>query len=585
MAILGIDIAAGGFFAYAVLEGKSIVEKGVLNARELAHLFKRYRIEILATDNIGELFEYGRPVVRWLGKLPYTVEVVEVTRGAGGYRKMEELVREHLGVVKGELEPLETAEYLATLASMGLGMPVKLFEEETIILVYRRISTTPGGMSRNRYMRNITHRIKSIASKIEARLKEARLDYDLFLREESGEVTSAKFVVYANREVVRRYVKPMRSIDIAVAIYSAPAKRGETSTRGRLLILGVDPGVVTGLAILTLDGEVLDTVARRSFSRGDVMRYVQQWGVPVIVATDVAEAPEFVKRLAAMSGAVLYTPSRDLSSEEKAQILDKVGWQVKTSHERDALAAAYRAYLEYKPKFEKIEKEFGDILKLDQLEHAKALVVRGYSIAQAVSEALKKREEKETRVVYVTVEKPCAARDEVLTTRLKALEYENQQLQRELDALRREYAQLRRYVEDEKWRDAKYREMQTRLDALTRELTRKEMEIEHLKKIFVEILTNYGSKYKLVHISETAECRGNEHIGTICRNLSTVDEALARRTLGVPLRQVAKLELGEFYVVDLDAVRELADYIRRRLDEKKEIDLKKLVEEYRRGLI
>jgi len=38
-------------------------------------------------------------------------------------------------------------------------------------------------------------------------------------------------------------------------------------------------------------------------------------------------------------------------------------------------------------------------------------------------------------------------------------------------------------------------------------------------------------------------------------------------------------------VVDLDAVRELADYIRRRLDEKKEIDLKKLVEQYRRGLI
>jgi predicted RNase H-like nuclease (RuvC/YqgF family) len=74
-------------------------------------------------------------------------------------------------------------------------------------------------------------------------------------------------------------------------------------------------------------------------------------------------------------------------------------------------------------------------------------------------------------------------------------------------------------------------------------------------------------------------------VGTICRNLSTVDEAVARRTLGVPLKQVAKLELGEFYVVDLDAVRELADQIRRRLDEKKEIDLRKLVEQYRRGLI
>ena len=584
MAILGIDVTPGGSFAYAVLEGGSVVEKGVLDARGLAHLFKRYKVEILAVDNVGELFQYGRPVVRLLGKLPYTVDVVEVTRGPEGYRKVEDLVRERFAVVRGRLEPLETAEYLAVLANMGTGTSVKLFEEETVILIYRRISTAPGGMSRNRFMRNVTHRIKSLASKIEAKLKEARLDYDLFIREESGEVASAKFVVYAKREVVRRYVKPMRSIDVAIAIYSAPVKRGGVAARGRLLILGVDPGVVTGLAILTLDGEVLDTVARRGFSRGDVMRYVQQWGTPVIVATDVADPPEFVKRLAAMSGAVLYTPSRDLSSEEKTQILDKLKWQAKTSHERDALAAAYRAYMEYKPKFEKIEKEFGDILKSDQLEEAKALVIRGYSIAQAVSEALKRREEKETKVVYVTVEKPCAARDETLNTRIKALEYENQQLQKELDALRREYAQLRRYVEDERWRDAKYREMQNRLEMLTGELAKKEAEIEQLKKTFIEILTNYGSRYRLIHISETAECRGDEPMGTLCRNLQTIEEAVARKTLGVPLRQVTKLEIGEFYVVDLDALRELVNQIRQKLDEKKEIDLRKLVEQYRRGL-
>jgi hypothetical protein len=240
--------------------------------------------------------------------------------------------------------------------------------------------------------------------------------------------------------------------------------------------------------------------------------------------------------------------------------------------------------MEYKPKFEKIEKEFGDILKSDQLEETKALVIRGYSIAQAVSEALKRREEKETKVVYVTVEKPCAARDETLNTRIKALEYENQQLQKELDALRREYAQLRRYVEDERWRDAKYREMQNRLETLTEELAKKEAEIEQLKKTFIEILTNYGSRYRLIHISETAECKGDEPMGTICRNLQTVEEAVARKTLGVPLRQVTKLEIGEFYVVDLDALKELVNQIRQKLDEKKEIDLRKLVEQYRRGL-
>jgi predicted RNase H-like nuclease (RuvC/YqgF family) len=126
--------------------------------------------------------------------------------------------------------------------------------------------------------------------------------------------------------------------------------------------------------------------------------------------------------------------------------------------------------------------------------------------------------------------------------------------------------------------------MQNRLETLTEELAKKEAEIEQLKKTFIEILTNYGSRYRLIHISETAECRGDEPMGTICRNLQTVEEAVARKTLGVPLRQVTKLEIGEFYVVDLDALRELVNQIRQKLDEKKEIDLRKIVEQYRRGL-
>jgi predicted RNase H-like nuclease (RuvC/YqgF family) len=127
--------------------------------------------------------------------------------------------------------------------------------------------------------------------------------------------------------------------------------------------------------------------------------------------------------------------------------------------------------------------------------------------------------------------------------------------------------------------------MQNRIETLTGELAKKEAEIEQLKKTFIEILANYGSRYRLIHISETAECRGDEPVGTICRNIQTVEEAVARKTLGVPLKQVTRLEIGEFYVVDLDAVKELSDQIREKLDEKKEIDLRKLVEQYRRGLI
>ena len=585
MAILGIDIAPGGLFAYAVVDNDVVVEKGTASARDLASVFKRYRIEKLALDNLGELFQNGRSVIRLLGKLPYDVNVVEVTRSSEGYFRTEDLVRQHLGVVKGRLDPQETAIYLAMLAGRGVGTPVKLFEEETVVLVYRRISTTPGGMSRNRFMRNISHRIRDIAARIEAKLKEAKLDYDLFLKEESGEVTSAKFIVYASKEVVRRYVKTMRSIDVAVSIYSAPAKKGGAPSHGRYLIVGVDPGIVTGVAVLTLDGEVLDTLARRGFSRGDVLRYVHQWGVPVVVATDVADPPEYVKRLASMCGAVLYAPNRDLTSEEKAEVLEKVGWRAKTTHERDALAAAFKAYQDYKPKFEKIEKEFGGILKPDQLEYARALVAKGYSIAQAVSEALKRREEKETKVIYVTVEKPCGTRDEALTARIKALEYENMELQKELENLRREYAQLKRAFEDTKWRDMKYRELQSRIEALTAALAQKEEEINALKNLFLEILKDFGTRYKLLHLSETVECRGGEVVGTVCRNTETIDDAVARKTLGVPLRLVAKLQLGEYYVVDIDTLMRLTDEIKRRIEERREINLRKIVEQYRRGLV
>ncbi|MFN7106167.1 MAG: DUF460 domain-containing protein, partial [Pyrobaculum sp.] len=398
-----------------------------------------------------------------------------------------------------------------------------------------------------------------------------------FLREESGEVTSAKFVVYANRETVRRLIKPKRSLDVAVSVYSAPARVKEAPAHKRFLIVGVDPGTVTGLAIITLEGEVLDTVARRGFSRGDVLRYVGQWGVPVLVATDVGEPPEYVRRLATMCGAVLYTPGRDLTSGEKMELVEKAGWRVKTSHERDALAAAYRAYLEYRPKFEKISKELG-VLDFGQLEYIKALVVRGYSIAHAVSEALRQQEGRETKVVYITVEKPCISR-EVDHTRVKALEYENQQLEKELEMLKREYIELRRFVENEKWKDVKYRELQNRIEALTKDLSQKEEEIRNLKKTFIEILAEYGAKYKLVHMSEIRQCKGGEAVGTICGNLESIEDADARKTLGVPLRLVARLELGEFYVVDMDKVKELVGQIRERLD--REVDLKKIIREYR----
>ncbi|MEM0469058.1 MAG: DUF460 domain-containing protein, partial [Pyrobaculum sp.] len=109
MAILGIDIAPGGSFGYALWEEGKVIEKGTTDVKELAKLFKKYKIETLAVDNVGELFQYAKVLVKLLGKLPYVVDVVEVTRTQnGGFRKVEELVGEFFNIELGRINPEET---------------------------------------------------------------------------------------------------------------------------------------------------------------------------------------------------------------------------------------------------------------------------------------------------------------------------------------------------------------------------------------------------------------------------------------------------------------------------------------------
>ena len=62
MAILGLDVAPGGF-AFAVLENNVVVERGVAEVRDILRLFKKYRCSVLAVDNVGEHFEYGRLII------------------------------------------------------------------------------------------------------------------------------------------------------------------------------------------------------------------------------------------------------------------------------------------------------------------------------------------------------------------------------------------------------------------------------------------------------------------------------------------------------------------------------------------
>jgi len=76
-------------------------------------------------------------------------------------------------------------------------------------------------------------------------------------------------------------------------------------------------------------------------------RFAQGYGSPVVVATDVSDPPDAVKRLCSTFGAKLFLPPEDMGVEEKRELVRRFGVHVKTTHERDAVAAAIKAYTFY----------------------------------------------------------------------------------------------------------------------------------------------------------------------------------------------------------------------------------------------
>ena len=71
----------------------------------------------------------------------------------------------------------------------------------------------------------------------------------------------------------------------------------------------------------------------------------------------------------------------DVPAEEKIALGKEFGY--KNDHERDALAAAASAFKKYRNKFSQVEKKVPAEIDPDEV---KALVVRGYSIENAIAE-------------------------------------------------------------------------------------------------------------------------------------------------------------------------------------------------------
>jgi len=107
------------------------------------------------------------------------------------------------------------------------------------------------------------------------------------------------------------------------------------------VIIGVDSGVYRAFAAVDLDGRVVAVESKRNWGDAGFVERVSSFQ-PLVIACDVRPASKTARALARVFSAKLFQPVHSLPIIEKARVAS--GYGVKNAHERDALAAALKAF-------------------------------------------------------------------------------------------------------------------------------------------------------------------------------------------------------------------------------------------------
>ncbi|MEN2999551.1 MAG: DUF460 domain-containing protein [Acidilobaceae archaeon] len=637
---MGVDLESGApgqkgaRYALVVVDGEG---KIVYKAEE-ASLAKLIRVAWehlpakIGFDNVYELAEDERGLVRVLSLFPPSSVVIQVTLLEGQFLDVREVAR-RAGVLEegSKLSPAKTAYVCALLACKGYGTIVRSVEEKTVVQVSKLRSPSPGGWSQQRYQRRVRAVIQGVASSIREALDRAGVDYDYFYRESKGGLESATFTVYAPREVVKSIVKEERGQDYVVKVRPVYRSRLFLTQRRpeRALIVGVDAGTTTGLAILDVEGNLLLASSSKGLDRGTIIDLVLSHGKPIIVATDVAEAPETVRKLASQLGANLFLPPADLGVAEKKELVERfLGEPAEDTHQRDALAAALKAYASIRSKLEQIERKLDDLSFEISREEIKRWVIEGLTVAEALERAIERalEERKEVRKVVSAPQRSAdlssyAIEIERLKAQKEALERRVRELEGALEQQERRLREAWRAARAELLRDSEMAKMELRLRELERALESAKAEgaraaerSRQLMKLMLSMakgeliparrLPSLTASNVRRSERQMGELRPGEIIvvedpGTFEREaialvreasavlLSHLDSPLANalRNSRIPVLEKAKYVKVVLEEADLallhPSVLEDAAAERERMEKRSSLDLERLVEEYR----
>lgn len=353
--VFGVDIQSGDVrgdapsYALAVYDGEEIT-RDVVSHRKLRRLIDDEEPAIVATDNMYELAADKDQLIHFLGSLPTGTKLVQVT-GAEQPEPLSRVANRH-NIPYGK-DPMQEAEAAARLAAHNVGHEVSAFTDTTEVKVARGRSTGSGGWSEDRYTRRIHGSVRKRAREVESELEAHNLEYERDVREAYGGFANAIFTVQARPSDIP--VSRNRSGDVRVEIERERRDGIEFEPlvkRRDHVVVGIDPGTTTAVAIVGLEGEVLDVWSSRTSDTADVIEWIVERGRPVIVAADVTPIPETVEKFRRSFDAAGWTPKSDLPVDEKQHRTREHPYD--DDHQRDAMAAALFALDAHEDQFERI---------------------------------------------------------------------------------------------------------------------------------------------------------------------------------------------------------------------------------------
>lgn len=503
--IYGVDIARGSprarelpRYALAILRDGEVSHFSMLRRQKIFNMIQKDRPEIIAVDNIFELAADRSELLSLMERLPEGVKLVQVTGGLH-LEPLVRIARKH-GIYVDPENPNDEAEACARLADLGVGHEVSLFEDITKIKVSRARSLGRGGWSQNRYRRKVHGAVLQRSREIENTLKD--LSREKGIRFEAvnvkgfGGYVRSEFTVYAKRGEVP--IHSMASNDAQVSVRSVERDKiryvplKPRSQRRKFTIVGIDPGTTVGIAILSLDGDLLYLKSFRGIAPDEVVKLIAEYGKPAVIASDVTPMPGSVEKIRRSFNAVPASPGIEVSAEEKIALGKTFGYS--NDHERDALTAALLTYRSYKNIFTRIEKKAPENADIELI---KLHVIRGDSIETAVEKvkAASEAHEKPPRTRAASEKPEEKAVDESLQRMRETVQRQGEQIQN-----------LQDYVEELKKalvaKDRKISKLESRLKGFKKEAY---SEVRKSKEIEVRDSTIESLKKELTNKNKTVK--------------------------------------------------------------------------------